>query len=1353
MTNVRDQRRNLSQAALSPAIAVEKCVAPRRSGFLRLSIMHTSVWLTALTLVSSWANAQENDYTFGRTPIASAPSGSASGVVVDSNRHGLGFSVRGGHVAGGTVGLKESATMFGLSPYVNIGNGLLFGDSRLTYANQGGLAWSFGGGYRQYIPAWDAVLGGNGYFDRDQITGANFKQWSIGAELLAHRWEARGNIYRPFGNTSEKTGSRVDPNSAIFVGNNIQFNRIDTFAEALEGFDAEAGFLLPGDFSERIDLRAFGGGYYYKGKGQDGFTGFSTRLQADVGKWLELGLKLTNDDVFHTNVSFSAVLHTGSFASQEHTRRSAMQRLAEPVRRNLNIAANTSDVVVGGQIANAADGLPLTVVHVDSAAGAGGTGTVEDPFNQLSSGLAFPDSDIIFTHAGSVFGAPPENIVNLADGQSLFGEGLIQYPTGIRQVVNTVNLDGIGELTLPDSPTFASNLAILGQDTGNPLLLRPTLAATGGDAVTMGNNSSFGGFILDSPTGNGVFINAVAGTSVRDVLVSNAGGSGILVQNTFAGSTTTIIDTIIENATGPAFHVNGGAGAIGYTSTSNTLDPSFAAIVNSSQEAVLIEDRVGGSVNMLGSTIDDTGGAGIVIRGNGITPTTGNVTIDNARIVDSTGNGILIQNASGNISFRNSVRAATTIINATDDSLKIDTLTSGSNLTFENLSITSPRAGGINIDNLAGNFVFTQDLIIGAPGAGAVAAPAIRVANSDPTGIVQFGRDVSILGSLGRGIEIDSNLAGSSFSVNGQLTVNEAAGESVAITGNDGTVRMGDGTSITQRGSEGILVSNSTGSISFLQGTSVLNNAVIPTIAAGVDVNNSESLVLFEDLTVDNALTGGGVTLTNNIAGATGNAQTIFNALNVVSVGGIGLFGNNNSSIRIDDGNITSTTAAAVNIANSGIDITFESINSSASPDYGISLVETNVENLKTFQVLGDQTLIGFGTGGTISDAAISGVNMVNAGQVRLDSMTFDNNNIGFFIRNSGLTEDDDQYLSMQYAQVSDSDIRGIDSENLFTLNIEDSIFDGNGDSAAGLGGDGLPVTFAGRETIFLNYSERLNDVDTTLFSQFDYPYLVNIARTNFTDNTDDVIYITNDTVANGLHIDVNVQDSIFTLNDTANFDLTDLNESAFQMDWNGVAKVNLFNNDITLNGTNAAESQAAFIVDNGSFEDELILDITANTIPISAQDNAIGISVNTEALASILINNNSFQFNGVSSEGMLFDLGTQNQVALLNNQLLFQNDGGTGMRFDMVSQPSVFTISGNDIGLTDLAVGTNEIGIQFRTVVGTPTLRGNLNNQIVLLNPGFIGGGIGGIPANIEIDFAIPRANGQILINGALRP
>ena len=439
MTNAdhlrHDQSLNVS-ADTASSIAAD-VTAPRRTQ----RFLTTAASMLAVVLSCSSVFAQD-DFIYGRTPIGSTPSGSASGTVVDSNRQGMGFTFRGGHVAGGTVGRNDSASIIGLSPYVNIGDGLLFGDSRLTYTNDGGLAWSFGGGYRQYVTAWDAVIGGYGYFDKDEITGATFQQFSAGAEILAHRWEARGNYYAPFGTTSSRTGSRIDPDSASFAGNAVLFDRINTFAEALKGFDGEIGWLLPGEVSERFDVRAFGGAYYYDGDGLDGFTGFSTRIQADIADWLELGLKLTDDEVFHTNVTFNAIVHFGAFESQEHTKRSAIQRLAEPVRRNLNIVSAVADVRIGGELALAPDGTPLTVVHVNSNAAPGGTGTVEDPFRSLLIGLATPDSDVVYTHAGSQFDSLPNNQVTLADNQDLFGEGLITDASGDRFVVNQVELLG-----------------------------------------------------------------------------------------------------------------------------------------------------------------------------------------------------------------------------------------------------------------------------------------------------------------------------------------------------------------------------------------------------------------------------------------------------------------------------------------------------------------------------------------------------------------------------------------------------------------------------------------------------------------------------------------------------------------------------------------------------------------------------------------------------------------------------------------------------------------------------------------------------------------------------------------------
>lgn len=1341
MTNVQNPRNMTLFTALLTALRAKRTGSDTSRGKVRAAI---SRWaLLAAILVTSAPSALAQGSLFG-----GQPSGSAS-QILSINNNGLGFAVRGGHVAGDVVGREQSASHFGVSPYVNMGPGVVMGDLRFVYGNNGEVAWSFGTGYRHYVQSWDAVLGGNLYYDQDELTGAHFKQYGFGLELLSHRWEARGNFYRPNGDRSTQTGSRVDAGSQMFVGNELQFNRIDTFAEALRGFDAEVGFLLPGDFAERFKVRAFGGGYAYEGVGIDRFAGFSTRLQADIGNWLELGLKLSDDEIFSTNVAFNATVHFGGFYSQEHTRRSSIQRMAEPVRRNLNVAAATSDVTVPGQVATVG-GVPLNIVHVNSNAAPGGTGTVEDPFDQLSLGLGTP-ADIVFVHAGSTFDAPPDNVVNLADDQSLFGEGLIGFGAESRKVVNTINVDGIGELQLADSPTFAANLALLGPDPFGPLasnaaidpiLLRPTLTGAAGDGLTFGNNSRAGGLIISGATGHGVVIDGVTGASLRDTLIENVGGTGILVQNTISTSSTTILDTIISNAAGPAFHVNGGGGNIGFNSTSTDLDPSFGAIVNSSQEAVLIQNRTDGSVNMFGTTIDDDGGAGILIEN-----TVGNVTIDNARILNSTSTGISVVNSEGNFSFRNSIRPGTVIDGATGDSVNIDGLQAGSTVTFQQLDITNRLAGGINIDNLAGEFVFTEDLALGAPGAGAAVAPAISVDGSQATGLVRFGGNVTINGSTGRGIELINNVVGSSFAINGLASVTGAAGESIFIENNAGISTFSGGTTISERGAEGIVINNSTGGVSFTNGASVLNENLVANTA--VQVTNSESFVLFDNLIVADAQAGGGIFLQDNLVGASGPGEFVAQDITVTSFNGVGLFGNNVTGIRVDDGTIVTNDAAAVDIENAGINITLESVTSLNSPDFGIRLVETNMPSRRTFTVTGDQTVVGIGTGGRIADAAVAGVNLQNAGQISLTSMVLDNNNYGIFVRNSGLDDDDDQFLDIQASQILESDVRGIDAENLVFLNIEDSIFTDNGDALVG-GADPLGNVIADRETIFFNVTERLNNIDTTLFSQFSNPYTANIQRSSFISDNDDVIEFRNTALAQGAHLDVNLTDSSFIMNEGFNND-----EAALSIDWDGVVLASAFNNTITMNGVFLTEDQRGFEIINDSFTDETLISLTSNVIPSSSQVESIGATITTNAQSTILIENNSFTFNAEDSIGLLFDLGPNANVAILNNDLVFLNDGGTGMLFTVVEQPSLFTISGNNIGLTDLAIGTNETGILFQTVIGTPNLQGVLNNQIILLNPGFIGGGGGflGTPTNINIDFQIPRANGQILINGALRP
>ena len=432
-------------------------------------VQNSNRWLKKLTRAAalmSLALGPVSAYSQdGALYSGAQPSGGAS-EATGLNRDGYGLQFRGGHVAGDTVGRNDSISFIGLSPYFSAGNSLIFGDTRLGRANEGGLVWSFGSGYRYYLEDWDVVLGGNGYYDRDHLSGTYLNQWGVGAEVLAHAWELRGNYYQTFGDSFALTSQTVKPGSSAFTGSNLTFTRVDAFSEGLQGFDTEAGFLLPGDFAERIDLRAFGGGYYYDGNTAQSFGGWSTRLQADIREMVELGLKLTNDNQFDTTLSFTAAVHFGGFRSQEHLKRSAIQRFREPVRRNLNVVTLVTSQDAPGQLAlDPTTGLPLSIAHVNSNdVGGPFLGTVNDPYRLLQQGLG-AGTDLVYVHAGSSFSAGPENIVNLLPGQQLIGEGEL---TAGRSTQNFVTVRAAGQLLqveLPKSPTFAAS----------PNLARPDL--------------------------------------------------------------------------------------------------------------------------------------------------------------------------------------------------------------------------------------------------------------------------------------------------------------------------------------------------------------------------------------------------------------------------------------------------------------------------------------------------------------------------------------------------------------------------------------------------------------------------------------------------------------------------------------------------------------------------------------------------------------------------------------------------------------------------------------------------------------------------------------------------------------
>ena len=367
-------------------------------------------------------------------------------------------------------------------------------------------------------------------------------------------------------------------------------------------------------------------------------------------------------------------------------------------------------------------------------------------------------------------------------------------------------------------------------------------------------------------------------------------------------------------------------------------------------------------------------------------------------------------------------------------------------------------------------------------------------------------------GSNGNGINLSNNLAGSAFNVLGNTSIASTDLASIAIATNAGIVQFAGSTQITDRLQEGILVTNSSGPVQFgstLTGlTTILNDNAAPSQFAAISFTGNSGGISVQTANIVNAQGGapGGAGI--NVVNNTGAVS--FGVIDVESFDGIGLFGLNNTSIRVGDGIIETNNAAAVDIEQTGIDIILESVTSLNSPDYGIRLVETNRDGFRTFEV--DPGIVNAvpGDGGQIANAKgdgldnddSAGVFLSNAGQVRLRAMQIEDNEFGIRIRNTETTPDlpnnIKQNFVLEISTVLDSDIRGLDSQDLMGLDIENSTFDNNGDDAA-----------VGRESILLDYTVRLDPDTITRFAEAQDPFVVLIQDTDFTSNTTDVINIT----------------------------------------------------------------------------------------------------------------------------------------------------------------------------------------------------------------------------------------------------
>lgn len=1270
----------------------------------------------------------------------SAGAGNGAGNGGQYREGGFGTVLKIDQTAGHWIGLERSIVVFEAMPHILAEDHILFGDIRLSRAYQTELRMGGSGsvGYKMYLDEWNRTIGGAVSYQRDNFSGKTFDQIIFSAESLGEHVDVRGNYYATQGEQSKVSQISVVENSARFENFNIIFDRLRTVANAMEGFDIEAAVPITGDFGREHNVRIGAGFYYFDGVGTPEARGWKGRIEGTVIHDLAMRLEIANDDVFNTNVMFGVNWTYGrSKAPQRRSRRMSQRyRLTEPIKHLNNVViANVGVIDANVTALNPSTGSPYIVYHVASGAAGPNTGSVTQPFATLQDAQAaslVSQADILFVHAGSSFAAAPNNIVSLNANDVVLGEG-----DGINHLVPVV---GIPQPLL--LPRATANSA------------RPIFTGAAADGVTMAANSEFSGFDVVSPTGNGIVISGVSGVVVEDTRIFTAAGDGVQVNNV-TGSVF-FQDTEIIQAAGTGLLVSGGAPTMTFTTL--TGEPGAGRIENRAGRALVVQDTTAGFVNMTGSSIDDDGGQGILLR-----DVAGTVTVDNASIQNSTTTGIDIQRGSGTFTFRNSVNAATVIDNPAGVGVNIGS--ASGNINFQSLTISSRNNVGINFgrsdtllatERYSGTTRFSGDVAIDGAGG---ATPGVQFDFS--TGSAEFLRALSVSGSTGTGITIGGSteanpfpVAGipavvptttGNFSVVGTTTIDNATLDSILIQQSRANVTF-SGTSITNRNARGIAIldnmevldsagapvvdasGNATSGVINFNGINTINNENSVALS-GIDIQRNANFISFGTAIVNNTTGAPGVNITDNPDLATFPSLTGrevgFAQLDITAVGGgIGLFANQNPNMTldIDSGTISATDAAAVDLRTTATDVQLTSVSATSAPT-GINLVDITNPNSASFNfaVLGDGSGTANGSGGTIQTSNLAGeqgVFIQNAGNVLLRSMTFNTNRTHIEASTTALDPNgtDGQTLNLEFITATTSTEEGIDIIDTNVINILDSTLSNNG--ASGFG------------TIRMQISRQDDDYDW------------NILRNTITDATGRAIEIGPGVVV-GSDLLFNISDNQITSSGNAN-GADDTSNSIILAAWNGNVTGTIQNNLLThTGGSSEVIRLSPLSVDT---DDLATYDIISNTISTTAGgDTAIRL-VSLGNTQTTIQNNAIAMAGGVNNPngtntGMSFDLAAESDTRIIGNSIVDISEG-TGIIFNTIAAPAIVQLDNNNVSITGLFGGQQEIGIAFLAVTGQVELIGNVNNVVNIFNNG-----------GPSIFFFMPpgsNANGsQVFVNG----
>lgn len=831
-------------------------------------------------------------------------------------------------------------------------------DGQVTLNDANGVGFNLGVGYRwmnfpSYAMESGRLDGVAIWADGTHTEAGNFfPQIGLSYESLGEIWDVRSNLYVPVGK-QDQVGNFKQTGETGFIGNSIaQLTRAVVDSSYTVG-EVEFARRLG---SER-DAWGFAGPYFVTND-NDNSAGGRAGVRGYAVPDLLLQFAISQDDVFHTNATFSLQWFIGRTRTNFQPCGGVPDRMREPFMRNDYVALSKSFKTGGDALTNP-DGSALRIVHIDSNAAAGGNGTFENPYNELdeANGGGSQTGDILFAHSTSTFDTNSilqNNQRLLGEGDGLehtvttLQEGTIVIPEsspGARSLARPIIATALGDAITLAGANEVSNFDIDGQGTlaraiaapvggaGNPNLNHLAISDTTGngieltpDTITDPNDATRqivrGNVTINTVTltdigGNGIDIDSATTTDVTlptvtlqetiamsNVTSTNGAGRGINLENTHTGRTATLSNYTYDGGT-TSF------GALRLNNIDGTFTASASTLTNGSS-------AVGSAgVQVLGDTDGTLNFQSTFVLNN----------VDSATAFDINGFDGATDVLGGSITM------AGTITNETGRSVSVQNLATGANVAF-NGNITDTGLGLLVNSNSGGDVTFLGDLALTIDTA---LATAIQVTDNNAAVNTDFAGDVVI---------------------NATSTANGFVATDAGTISAPGTVNS---------------VSTETGRAVHIQNTNIA--------AAGVR---------FGDVNRTGAGADSAIELVNNTSAGTGAI----------------VIGNTTDTIG-DAGTIEGGTDHAIDIVNSAnVSITGLIVNNGANAFSGVRVQKSNTAamttNISDIEVRGGLVgieTIGGGTGAltmTVNDTNINGNATTQQGMLfnNLDTGTVQANNV-----------------------------------------------------------------------------------------------------------------------------------------------------------------------------------------------------------------------------------------------------------------------------------------------------------------------------------------------------------------------